>query len=82
MPALTELEKRLTGPQSDQVRQDVLERLLDFERRLRREAARQLPRDEYQQVAGLLEAAVAAQQVLRRWASQGDRQDLRFSQLL
>lgn len=82
MPALTELEKRLAGPQSDQVRQDVLERLLDFERRLRREAARQLPRDEYQQVAGLLEAAVAAQQVLRRWASQGDRQDLRFSQLL
>ncbi len=82
MPALTDLEHRLAGPQADQVRQDLQERLLDLEQRLRQEAARQLPRDDYQQVAGLLEATMAAQQVVRRWPLPKDRQDLRFSQLL
>ena len=82
MPALTELEHRLAGPQADKVRRDLLEQLIDLERRLRQDAARQLPREDYQQVAGLLEATVAAQQVVRRWPSPGDRQDLRFSQLL
>ena len=82
MPALTDLEHRLSGPQAAQERQALLERLADLERRLRQEAASRLPREDHLQVAALAEAAQAAQQVVRQWPRAGSRPDPRFSQPL
>lgn len=78
MPALTEMEHRLAGPQAAQERNDLLERLADLERRLRQVAASQLPREDHQQAAALAEAAQAAQQVVRQWPAPQAQPDSRF----
>jgi len=82
MPALTDMEHRLAGPQSAQERQAVLDQLADLEHRLRQQAARQLPPEDHQQVAALAEAAQAARQVVRQWPHPGSRPGARFSQPL
>lgn len=77
MPALTDLEHRLSGPQAGQERQGLLEQLADLERRLRREAATQMRPEDHRQVAALAEAAQAARQVVRQWPQAGTRPDSR-----
>ncbi len=82
MPALTDMEQRLSGPQAAQERQALLDQLADLEHRLRQQAASQLPREDHQQVAALAEAAQAALQVVRQWPSPGSRPGSRVSQPL
>lgn len=80
MPALTEMEHRLAGPQGDQERQQLLEQLTALEQRLRQAAAHRLPREEHLQVAALADAALAAQEVIRQWPKPGSGPASRFSQ--
>lgn len=79
MPALTEMEHRLAGPQGDQERRQLLDRLAALEQRLRQEAAHRLPREEHLQVAALADAALTAQQVVSQWPKPGSGPASRLS---
>lgn len=66
MPALTELEHRLAGPDREQVRGALLKALAEHEAQLRQAIAKRLPREDFALAAALLDATQAAQEVLAR----------------
>ena len=66
MPALTELELRLAGPDREQVRAALLATLAEQETQLRQAIAKRLPRAHFALAAALLDATQAAQEVLAR----------------
>lgn len=67
MDNMTELESRLAAPGGQALRNELQDRLADLEQRMRWKAAERLPRDQHAQAAALADAALAAQDVLRRW---------------
>ncbi len=64
---MTDLEARLAQADGAAVRDGLLQRLEQLERRLRQQLAASVPRNDYARVAAAAEAAQAAQAVLRDW---------------
>lgn len=67
MPALTELEERLAGPDAQRVCNELLEALEAQEAQFRSAIRMSLPRDEFAIASALLDATVAAREVLQQW---------------
>lgn len=71
MPALTELELRLAGPDREPVRAALMAALAEQEIQLRQAIAKRLPREDFAVAAALLDATQAAQEVLARPPGRG-----------
>lgn len=70
MDNLTELEARLAAPGGQALRDELQARLAALEQRMRWKAAERLPRDQHAQATALADAALSAQDVLRRWRAE------------